>query len=373
MKHLCLIPAVGAMVALMAPGLKAAAVYGQTNLSSDISGMANNLDPNLKNPWGMSFSATSPFWVSNQRSHNSTLYNAQGVAQSLIVGIPTTATGPQGPTGQVFANITGNFLDNGTPALFIFDTLAGTIDAWNGSNGTTAAQMAATTGAVYTGLALGTNAGNNMLYAANFASGHIDVYNSAFAPATVGGTFTDATVPAGYAPYNIQNVGGNLYVEYAQQGVGGAVPGPGKGFVRVFDTNGNLLAGAPAISGGSLNAPWGVTMAPSGFGDFSNDLLVGNFGDGTINVFNPLTGAFVGTISDNSGKPIVNSGLWALGVRTGGNFNLNAVYLTAGINNEADGLFAVIQVVPEPASTLLVGMGLALAAIFIRTSKRKRG
>jgi uncharacterized protein (TIGR03118 family) len=343
--------------------------YYQINLASDVPGLAANLDTNLKNPWGMSFSATSPFWASDQQTKVATLYNGQGTPQALVVSIPTTATGPQGPTGQVFANIAGSFTVGASPALFIFDTLSGTIDGWNG--GSAATQVASKTGAVYTGLALGSVGANNFLYAANFGgTGGIDVYNSTFALASVSGTFTDPTIPAGYAPYNIQLVGANLYVEYAQQGVGGAQPGAGKGFVRVFDTNGNLVPGAPSISGGNLNAPWGVTLAPSTFGPFANDLLVGNFGDGKINVYDPVTGILLGQITGSNGQPLVNSGLWALKVRTGGGFDTNSVYITAGINGEADGLFAEISPAPEPGTIALGTLGLLAMVWFSRRRAR---
>src|SRR5262249_11442523 len=156
-----------------------------------------------------------------------------------------------------------------------------------------------------------------------------------------------------FAPYNIQNIGGLLYVEYAQPGAGGATKGAGLGYLRVFNPDGTLAANAPSISAGVLNAPWGVTVTPTVFDDFSGDMLVGNFATGTINAFNPTTGAFIGTIAGLSG-PLANSGLWALGTRTGGaNVNTSAVYITAGINNEADGLFAAILITPEPGSMAL--------------------
>jgi uncharacterized protein (TIGR03118 family) len=374
--HYRTIPAALAATAtcfVMTLTLPAATVYLQTNLASDIPALTPaRVDPSLKNPWGMSFGPTTPFWVSNQGSGNATLYNGLGVAQALIVAIPPTSTiPPQGPTGQVFANIPGNFIDNGAPAIFIFDTLAGTIAAWNSTNGTTAVLEHVTGGATYTGLALDNNGSGNFLYAANFASGHIDAFDSTFAPATLPGSFSDPSVPAGFSPYAIQNVGGNLFVEYAQRGTNGRpVAGAGLGFVRVFNANGNLVLGAPAISGGKLNVPWGVTMAPANFGDFSSDLLVGNFGDGTINAFDPVTGASLGTLQGPSGQPIVNSGLWTLAVRTGGpSVNTNAVYFTAGINNEADGLFASIQVAPEPGTIAAAGTGMIA---LIRCYRRKR-
>src|SRR5262249_29221551 len=169
-----------------------------------------------------------------------------------------------------------------------------------------------------------------------YATGQIDVFDSTFTPATLPGSFSDPTVPAGYVPYNVQTLKGNLYVEYALKAASGNPLAPqrgaGNGFVRVYDANGNLLAGAPAISGGNLNAPWGVAFAPADFGTFSNDLLIGNFGNGMINAYDPTTGLFVGTIMGSNGLPLVNNNLWCIGIRTAGAFDTSAVYFAAGIN-----------------------------------------
>jgi uncharacterized protein (TIGR03118 family) len=349
-------------VSTLCGSLNAATAFFQTNLASDIPGLAANMDPNLKNPWGMSFSATSPFWVSNQGSNNATLYNGAGAAQALIVSTPF------GPTGQVFANVAGNFLlPQGTgpapaPATFIFDTLSGSIAGWNGAQGNPAGVAAtvfqATDGAVFTGLAIANNAGANRLYAADFANARIDVFNGSFALTTVSGGFVDASVPAGYSPYNIQAIAGKLYVEYAQVVAGRPSTTANTGIVDVFDLNGVLLQ--RLVTNNNLNSPWGVTQAPAGFGDFANDILVGNFGDGTISAFDPTTGAFIGKLSDQHGNAITNSGLWALNFRAvGSGFDSNTLFLNAGINDEANGLFAEIQVVPEPSTFLL----LTLAAI----------
>ena len=322
--------------------------FTQTNLVSDINGLALTTDPHLVDPWGMSFSATSPIWVSDRATGLSTLYSGAGAIVSLVVTIPPGA--PAGPTGQVFAGGT-NFMLNGNPANFIFDTLAGTIDAWNGT--TTATIVATTVGATYEGLALA----NNTLYAANFeAGGGINAFNSSYAPITTAGGFTDPNLPGGYAPFNIQDIGGNLYVEYAKVAASQPVPLPGGGgYVDVFDTNGHLLQ--RLISNGPLDAPWGVALAPATFGAFGGDLLVGNFGNGEINAFNPTTGAFLGTITDGGGNPIVNSGLWALDFGNSA-ANPNALYFTAGLNQGADGLFGEIQATPEPTSLSITALGL---------------
>jgi uncharacterized protein (TIGR03118 family) len=343
------------LAGLAATGVAPAATIGyfQTNLTSDIPGLAANVDPLLINPWGMSFSATSPFWLSDQGSNVATLYNGAGVPNGLVVSTPPVP-GP-GPTGQVFAGGLGFVISPNVNANFIFSTLAGTIDAWNA--GTSAvAKFTAPDGAVYTGLA---QAGS-LLYAADNANGKIDVFNTLFQKTTVSGTFVDPNVAAGFTPYDIQNVGGKLYVEYNKRG------SPG-GFVAVFDTNGNLLQ---HISDPHLNSPWGVTLAPAGFGQFGGDLLVGNFGDGTINAFDPVTGVFLGTLSNANGSPIVNNDLWALNFRSpGSGFDPNTLFFSAGINNEADGLFGSIQVVPEPATLGIVGFVLA-GAIIIQMRRR---
>jgi uncharacterized protein (TIGR03118 family) len=314
----------------------------------------------------MSFGPTTPFWISDQGANVATLYTGTGAPQALVVSTPPTAGGPLGPTGLAFNNSGGGFLlPNGGPSLFIFSTLAGTIDAWNGMSGTTATVVATTPGAVYTGLALAPSASGSLLYAANFGGARIDVFNSSFAPVTVTGNFTDPNLPSGYAPYNIENIGGNLYVEYAQVDpvTHQAAEGAGLGFVSVFDANGNLVR--RLASGGPLNAPWGVTVAPGGFGDFSNRLLVGNFGDGRINAFDQATGNFLGALQDANGNPIAIDGLWALKTRTGGvGVNTNAVYFTAGINDEADGLFGALQAVPEPTTWAFALCGMLGLAIY---------
>jgi uncharacterized protein (TIGR03118 family) len=342
-----------------------ASPFAQTNLVSNIPGMAANTDVNLQDPWGISFSATSPIWVSDRGAGVSTLYNGVGAPQGgpLIVTVPPGA--PLGPTGQVFAGGT-NFRLNNSPVNFIFDTLGGTIAAWNGGAGTTAVVMATTPGANYTGLALA----NNTLYAANFTTGGgINAFDSTFAPTTVPGGFTDPNLPAGYAPFNVQNINGTLYVEYAKvtAGVPVAVPGGG-GYVDEFDTNGTLVR--RLVSNGPLNGPWGVAVVLPGtsFGGLAvGDVLIGNFDTGEINVFD-VNGTFLQTLSDSNGHPLVNDGLWSIAFDSGapGSTNPNALYFTAGLNGGVDGLFGKIDAVPEPAAMALAALGFLGMAVIAR-------
>jgi uncharacterized protein (TIGR03118 family) len=373
LKHHSAVPLVKAacIVALaVAPTCLHADSFAQINLVSNVPGLAAVTDPNLVNPWGVSFSATSPFWVSNQGSGTATLYNGLGTPNAIVVSIPAGANPPSGPTGQVFnASPAGQFLVGATKASFIFDTLNGTIAAWNG--GTTATVEATTPGAIYTGLAQATVGANTFIYAANSApGGGINVFNSLWQPTTVPGGFIDHTIPAGYVPFNIQQVGTNLYVTYAELGpTGNAVPGS-TGYVDVFDANGNFLQ--RVASGGLLSAPWGVTIAPPEFGAYSNDLLIGQFGSGEILAYDPTTDAFLGALDGSNGQPIVDHNLWAIVTRTGGTGdNLNALYLTAGINNQTNGLFAEIVDVPEPVTIIETASGLfALAMLKFRSRRR---
>jgi uncharacterized protein (TIGR03118 family) len=337
-----------ATLALASSASAAPIAFFQTNLTSSVPGLAPVTDPNLINPWGMSYSATSPFWISDQGTNLATLYNFAGAINPLVVTIPPGAGGPSGPTGQVFVGGQGFITDAGAAANFVFASLQGTISAWNA--GTAAVnQYTAPDRAIYTGLAVD----GARLYAADSFNSKIDVFNNTFDPITVSGSFKDPLVPADFAPYNIQNINGKLYVTYFKRGLPG-------GYVAVFDENGNLLQ---HISDSHLNSPWGVSIAPAGFGAFANALLVGNFGTGTIVAFDPVTGAYLGTVSDALGNPIVNDGLWAIGFRApGSTFDPNALYFTAGINGETQGLFGTIRPVPEPMTLSLLGIGLAASA-----------
>jgi uncharacterized protein (TIGR03118 family) len=353
-------------LALLLAGACAAncdSIFVETDIVSDVPGLAPVTDPNLKNPWGVSFSATSPFWTSNAGSNTSTLYAANGTPNAMVVAVAGS------PTGQINNGSGTGFLVAGTSARFIFDTLGGTIQGWTGGNA--AVVEASKAGAAYTGLAFGSVNGANFLYAANFAQNSIDVYNSSWASTTLPGNFTDPNLPSGYRPFNIQSINGNLYVEYAQAGTGPMSPGRGAGLgvVDIYSPSGVLLQTLIGL-GGQLNAPWGVTLAPAGFGAFGGDLLVGNFGDGQINAFNPTTGAFLGTIDGSNGNPLANSNLWALETRTAAGFDNNGVYITAGINGQTDGLFSVIDAAPEPGTFSMLALGTGAVAAWLLRRRR---
>ena len=322
-------------------GGKGANVYKKRNLVSDIDGVARITDANLVNPWGLAFGPATPAWVADNRTDVSTLYSG-GVRKSIPVTLPLVVGIPGGaPTGVVF-NATPGFKVNGAAAHFIFDSEAGTITAWNA--GTQAVTEATTPGAIYKGLAIASKGGTTMLYAANFHAGTIDVFNDSFAPVTVPGGFADPNLPAGFAPFNIQEIAGRLVVAYAQQDADAEdeVAGAGLGFVDVFDTSGHLLR--RLVSQGALNAPWGLAVAPRHFGPFSGDLLVGNFGDGAINAYDPRTGAFRGTLQNKDGNQIKINGLWALRFGNGVIGTPQTLLFTAGIGDEDHGLFGEIVV-----------------------------
>ena len=338
--------------------------FTQTNLVSDIPGMAKTPDPNLVNPWGVSFSPTSPFWISDNGTGLATLYDGAGDIIPLVVAVPPPGSAP---TGQVF-NSSSSF--NGD--LFIFATEGGTITGWRGALGTTAETLSPGTGGVYKGLAIATTPNGTYLYATDFHNNSITVFPGTGAP-SLSGTFTDPNLPAGYAPFNIQTIGGKLYVTYAVQDAAkhDDVSGPGHGIVDVFDLQGNFLQ--RLISNGPLNSPWGMAIAPTGFGSFGNDLLVGNFGDGTINAFDPSTGNFLGQLDGANGMPLVNLGLWDLTFGNGGNGGSKSdLFFTAGIPGdgmvEDHGLFGSIVPTPEPGTFALLGSGLLA---LIGTVRRK--
>ena len=320
--------------------------YQQTNLISDIPGVARITDPNLVNPWGQAASATSPLWVADNGADVSTLYRG-GVDGSIPQIVPLVVSIPQGaPAGVVF-NATSDFVvrtnKGSAPATFIFDSESGGITAWSNTvSGTTAQIEFANKHAVYKGLALASVDGANYLYAANFHKGTIDVFNASFRKVKLSGRFEDSYIPAGFAPFDVQLLGGDLYVSYAKQDAArhDDVAGPGNGFVDVYDTSGHLLR--RLIAGGDLNSPWGLVLAPASFGAFANDLLVGNFGDGAIHAYDPTTGAEQGQLTNTDGNPILINGLWALRFGNGTFASADTLVFTAGIGDESHGLLGEI-------------------------------
>jgi uncharacterized protein (TIGR03118 family) len=350
-------------------------IFSQTNLVSDIPGEALITDPSLVNPWGLSDSSSSPWWVSDNGTGLSTVYTGAGAKVGITVTVPPPVGGTSSaPTGQVF-NSTADFKVGGANSNFIFATENGTISARTTGTTVTLEVDNSAAGAVYKGLAIGNNGLSNFLYAANFNSGNIDVFNTNFAPATLTGNFTDPTLPAGYAPFNVENIGGVLYVTYALQDAAkhDDVSGPGHGYLDEFDTNGNFIE--RLISSGPLDSPWGLALAPSDFGTFGGDLLVGNFGDGMINVFNPSTGILAGDLQDADGDPIVDEGLWGLAFGNGAMAGAtDTLYFTAGIPGpgqvEDHGLFGDIVLTPEPGTVLMAMLG--FGGLAVRSRRRQK-
>jgi uncharacterized protein (TIGR03118 family) len=345
------------MTLAIPPGLLAQQPgYSQTNLVSNTAGVANTTDSQLLNPWGISILPGQDFWIANNNSGTSTLYDNQGKKDTgLVVTIPGATHNPNGncspgcPTGNVSSG-NGAYFNGGQ---FIFDTEDGLIASWTGtSNTATVAFDNSASGAVYKGLA---SLNSTFLLAANFNSGKIDVLDRNFNLTSLSGSFTDPKLPAGFAPHGIHVIGNQIYVAYAMQDAArhDAQPGAGLGQVDIFDTNGNFVSTFVA-AGGKLNAPWGVVAAPATFGEFPSAILVGNFGDGTINAFD-TTGKFLGQLSDSSNKVLVNPGLWDMVFGGGGTSgDPGTLYLTAGGSNQPN--------FPSGASTTAVFASLVPAA-----------
>jgi uncharacterized protein (TIGR03118 family) len=320
--------------------------YSQTNLAANTAGVANHTDPQLSNPWGISFVPGHPFWIANNNGGTSTLYDAQGNKNQLVVGIPTAAVNPcpQGcPTGTV-ANTLNGYFGNGA---FLFDTEDGLIASWTGQGNASVAVDNSAGGAVYKGLALLTNNEGTFLLAANFNSGRIDVFDRNFNPTHLAGTLTDPALPAGYAPHGVHVIDNVILVTYAMQDAAKHDPtiGGGLGIVDAFDSEGNFTR--PFASGGPLNAPWGVVKTPASFGTFSNSVLIGNFGDGTMNAYD-TQGHFLAQVTDSAGHVVVNAGLWDMVFGQGGTGDPNTLYFTAGGARQTSGLFAAL--VPAAAA-----------------------
>ena len=366
-----------------------AGTYVVTNLVSDGSVSATITDPNFINPWGVT---NSTFWINTQATGldyviaptNFPPFTPPATpAIAFKISIPaatggTTATGQ--PSGAASTGSATGFLlpaPNSTKATFLFASLDGIITGWNSKLGTggAVAQVVINNNAAsaeYTGLALVTNTNGTYLLAANFGKGSdIEVYDSTFAPAKLAGTFTDPTLPAGYVPFSVHTIGTQVFVAYALRSAttGGPASAPGDGLVNIFDTSGNFVAHA-VTTGSNLNAPWGVAVAPTTFGVFGGDILVGNFGDGVINVFDPKTFAYLGQLTDGTGKTIVNPSLWEIffgltapSSANGG--NLNTLYFAAGLTGEKHGLLAAVNTNPTATGTATFGFSASAPAITV--------
>jgi uncharacterized protein (TIGR03118 family) len=325
--------------------------YVVQNLVSDQMNQATHIDPFLVNAWGLAASSTSPWWVADNETAKSTLYDAVGNQSSLVVSVPGA------PTGIVFNGGSGFVVTQGAasgPARFMFASEDGTISAWNpgvpppppSTQAFVVVPNASTpaTGAIYKGLALASTTTGTFLYAADFHNNRVDVFDSSFHSVTVAGAFVDPHLPKGYAPFGIQTIRGRILVAYAKQDddAEDEVAGDGLGFVSAFEPNGTFVA--RVASRGALNAPWGMALAPANFGRFSGALLIGNFGDGRINVYDPETFEPRGHLKDSKGKAVVIDGLWGIAFGNGGNAGpVNTLYFAAGPDDEMHGLFGRID------------------------------
>ncbi len=332
-------------------GVTAAAesnAYVVHNLVSDMPGVADHVDANLVNGWGLTSLATSPWWVADNGANAATLYRADGSAVALVVSVPNAPTGTVSNAGTQFVVSNGS---SSGPAVFIFATEEGKILGWNPnvpppppSHQAQVAVNHSGMGAVYKGLAMA----GNLLYATDFHNDRVDVFDGSWSPVTIPGAFVDPKMPSGFAPFGIQNIGGTIFVTYAKQDDAGHddVAGQGLGFVDMFDTSGTFLG--RVAQRGQLNSPWGLAMAPANFGRFGGDLLVGNFGDGQINAYElQPNGSFEyrGELRGTDESVLSIDGLWSLqfGKGAANNGPLDSLFFTAGPNGEADGLFGTIR------------------------------
>lgn len=355
--------AAGALGAAPAGATTHVSAYRQINLVSDQAGKANLKDTDLVNAWGLAASPGtnaspgSPLWVADNGSDKATLYQGAGATSVSKVPLVINVTGAA-PTGQVFNSDPNAFVvsdshGNSGSSLFLFDTENGTIDGWapnvnpNGSNPSTVTEVARDNGAnaVYKGLAVATVKGKSFLYATNFRSGRVEAYDGTFTPVEMpGGLFVDPGLPAGYGPFGIAEIMGKLYVSFAKQDatLHDDVAGPGHGFVDVFTNTGAFVR--RLVTRGALNSPWGLALAPRSFGRFGGDLLVGNFGNGLINVYNPANGARLGRLQQRNGLPIQIDGLWGLMFGNGNAAGTNQLIFSAGPSEESHGLLGKIVV-----------------------------
>jgi uncharacterized protein (TIGR03118 family) len=331
--------AVGATLAAVPSALGAGAgMVTQTNLVSDQAGKAELTDHNLVNAWGLAFGPNTPAWVANNGSDNSTLY--QGGAGMPVTKLPLTVAIPGGaPTGAVFNDSSDFGLRSGGPALFIFDSEAGRITAWNQSSGTKAKTVARVRHAIFKGLAIAKAKGSEQIYATDFHHGKVDVFDGNFKRVKDPSAFKDPNLPKHYAPFGIEALGNRILVTYAKQDKKAEddVSGKGHGFVDAYSTSGKMLG--RLISRGPLNSPWGIAVAPHSFGMLGGDLLVGNFGNGHINAFDAKSGQLLGSVQNASGATLKIDGLWALQFGNSMIGSPNTLLFTAGPNDESHGLF----------------------------------
>jgi uncharacterized protein (TIGR03118 family) len=341
----------------------AAQFYTQHNLVSDIPGLADHTDSSLVNSWGLVASTGSPFWVSNNGTATSTLYDGTGAKVALTNLACQCVIVPGAPTGVVFNGGAGFVVTSGGasgPALFIFASEDGSISGWASNvppppiSSQAIVAVPPSTAAVYKGLAIASTTTGDFLYATNFRARTVDVFDHNFAKQPPG-MFVDPSIPEGYAPFGIQNIGGIIYVTYALQNAEKKddVAGMGHGFVNAFDTSGNLIR--RVASRGTLNSPWGLALSPADFGTFSNDLLVGNFGDGRIHAYDPtdILGnegyEHRGMLHSAGGPPLEIEGLWALRFGNGAAAGpMNTLFFTAGPDDESHGLFGSLLPAPHP-------------------------
>jgi uncharacterized protein (TIGR03118 family) len=337
-------------------------------------------DSDLRNAWGVSYLPTGPFWVSDNASGLSTSYRVvpgTRVTTKIMIGTPSVSgisiPGAGNPTGQA-VNI-GSQFNQFNNDVFLFVSEDGTISGWRPALGATAETLVLHNDAnVYKGVTLANIGSNTYLYAANFRAGTVDVMKGNPSAPGLSGNFTDPNLPSGFAPFNVENIGSEIYVAYAKQKLPDKEDddaGPGNGFLDRFSLQGEFLA--RVATGGALNSPWGMVIAPSSFGALAGDLLVGNFGDGKINVFDPKTGKFIGTLTKGDGSDVEIEGLWALIAGNGMNAGSDQeIFFTAGPGDETHGLFGVLFAVPEPRTYALLGVGLISTAFFVRRRRSDR-
>ena len=337
--------------------------YLQTNLASNVAGKASFTDPNLVNAWGIARQQTGPWWVVANHTGVTSVYDGQGnpiptAADPLVVTIPPPADSPPGtassPTGIVANTTAGFIITDGAvsaPAAFIFSTEDGTIAGWNQTVNPTQAILTvdnSAANAIYKGLAIAIDQTDTFIYASNFHAGTVDVFDRTFTPATLTGSFTDPNLPTGYAPFGVQNINGDLFVTYAKQDANKEddVKGLGNGYVDVFAADGTLVR--RFTSKGQLNSPWGVVQSPISFGAFGGSIIIGNFGDGHVNAFNPIGGTFLGQLNRPTGGSVSIAGLWGLAFGNGSVAgSIDTLYFTAGPSNESGGLFGSLTSVEQ--------------------------